>query len=81
MDNVTIQKAIIFAALKHKDQTRKATSVPYIVHPAEVMQILTAMGCSNEVICAGILHDTLEDTPATPQEIKDNFGSEVLTLV
>ena len=63
-----IHNAIIFASIKHQNQKRKGTNLPYIVHPMEVMQILTENGCSENVIVAGILHDTLEDTDTTPQE-------------
>jgi len=76
-----IQEAIIFATLKHEGQKRKGTDIPYIVHPMEVMQILTALNCSENVIIAGILHDTLEDTDATPDEIKQLFGADVLAIV
>lgn len=76
-----IQRAIIFATLKHRNQVRKSTDIPYIVHPMEVMQILTAMGCSENVIIAGILHDTLEDTNTKPEEIKEAFGADILNLV
>ena len=78
---LNIQKAIIFATLKHEGQKRKGTEIPYIVHPMEVMQILTELQCSEKVIIAGILHDTLEDTDATPEEIEKLFGSDVLALV
>ncbi len=76
-----IHEAIIFATLKHAAQKRKGTEIPYIVHPMEVMQILTANGCSEEVIVAGILHDTLEDTKTSPAEIEEKFGPEILALV
>ena len=79
--SLNIQKAIIFAALKHEGQKRKGTEIPYIVHPMEVMQILTAIGCREGVVIAGILHDTLEDTDATPEEIKELFGADVLSIV
>ena len=79
-----IHEAIIFAALKHnsaKNPNRKGTSIPYITHPMEVMQILTANNCSENVIVAGILHDTLEDTSTTPDEIDEKFGPEILEIV
>ena len=76
-----IQKAIVFATLAHEGQCRKGTNIPYIVHPMEVMQILTANGCNETVILAGILHDTLEDTQTTPEDILHIFGQEVLDLV
>ena len=79
--SVNIQKAIIFATQKHEGQKRKGTDIPYIVHPMEVMQILTDMHCEEAVIIAGILHDTLEDTDTTPEEIRQAFGENVLAIV
>lgn len=76
-----IHDAIIFATIAHQNQKRKGTDIPYIVHPMEVMQILTDMQCKESVIIAGVLHDTLEDTDATESEIKDLFGEEVLSIV
>lgn len=76
-----IHEAIIFATVKHAVQKRKGTEIPYIVHPMEVMQILTANGCSEKVIVAGILHDTLEDTKTSPAEIEQKFGADILALV
>lgn len=81
MITISIQKAIIFATLKHLKQKRKGTEIPYIVHPMEVMQILTDLDCSEKTIIAGILHDTLEDTETTPEEIQKEFGEDVLSLV
>lgn len=76
-----IHDAIIFATLKHQGQVRKGTDIPYIVHPMEVMQILTENLCSEDVIVAGILHDVLEDTNTTKAEILDKFGREILHIV
>lgn len=76
-----IHKAIEFAALKHANQKRKGTDIPYIVHPMEVMQILTENDCPEDIIVAGILHDTLEDTDTELEEIKENFGEYVARLV
>lgn len=81
MINLNIQKAIIFATLKHKEQKRKGTDIPYIVHPVEVMQILTSLNCNENIIIAGLLHDTLEDTSTTTEEIKNTFGEKVLDIV
>jgi (p)ppGpp synthase/HD superfamily hydrolase len=79
--DMTFHNAIIFAARKHKGQLRKGTDIPYIAHIMEVMQILIENGCGEEIIIAGILHDTLEDTETTPDEIRYNFGKEVLSIV
>lgn len=80
-EDLRIHNAIIFAAVKHRNQKRKGTDIPYIVHPMEVMQILTDMQCTENVIIAGILHDTLEDTDTKPEEIEAEFGKEVLDIV
>lgn len=76
-----IHEAIEFAAIKHRNQTRKSTDIPYIVHPMEVMQILTANGCDEKTIVAGILHDTLEDTATTHEELSEHFGEDVADIV
>lgn len=76
-----IQRAIIFGTQKHEGQKRKGTGIPYIVHPMEVMQILTELQCTDETIIAGILHDVLEDTKTNPNEIREMFGVNVLRIV
>jgi hypothetical protein len=76
-----IQQAINYATEKHAWQKRKGTEIPYITHPLKVMEILEKNGCSNNVIIAGVLHDTLEDTNAKPEEIEELFGSDVLAIV
>jgi len=81
MCNITIHKAIQFASLAHKDQCRKGTNIPYIVHPFEVAQILTDAECQEEVIVAGLLHDTVEDTEVTLELIEQEFGQYVAELV
>jgi len=76
-----VHKAVVFATLKHAGTNRKGTNLPYITHPMEVMQILIAEGCSEVVVIAGILHDTLEDTKTTKKEILDLFGENILKIV
>lgn len=78
---MNIHKAIIFATKAHKGQVRKGTDIPYVVHPMEVMQILTENRCSESVIVAGLLHDTLEDTSTTAEDIVTNFGQAIYELV
>lgn len=89
-DNELIAKAVRFATEKHasvinKDgsvgQKRKGSDIPYIVHPMEVWQILRNNCCSVNAQVAGLLHDTLEDTDTTPEEIEAKFGKEILELV
>lgn len=78
---MNFQDAIIFATNKHVGQTRKCGTTPYIVHPMEVMVLLTACKCSKDVIIAGVLHDTLEDTATTAEELTQQFGRRVTELV
>lgn len=76
-----LEDAICFAAQKHKGAKRKGTSRPYILHPLATLQILVSMEADLNLMAAGVLHDTLEDTDATLQELSDRFGSDVTALV
>ena len=76
-----LHKAIEYAAIKHRNQYRKGTDTPYIAHPMEVLQILSDNDCSIEVQIAGVLHDTVEDTDATIDDIEILFGTEIAELV
>ena len=76
-----LHQAITFAADKHRKQYRKGTDIPYIVHPMEVLQILAVNGCSLDVQIAGVLHDTVEDTDTTMEEIEALFGKRIAELV
>jgi (p)ppGpp synthase/HD superfamily hydrolase len=74
-------QAIEFATKAHSGQFRKHTKIPYIVHPLGVAKILIESGCSEEVVVAGLLHDTVEDTEVTLDQIESEFGKEVARLV
>lgn len=76
-----IDKAITFAALAHKDMVRKGTGQPYIFHPLEVLSLVSLMSDDDEVLCAAILHDTVEDTPVSIEDIKSEFSERVAKLV
>ncbi len=77
-----IIQAIDFAIDKHRNQTRKGKTVPYIVHPLDVMNILLKEeGLPEELIIAGVCHDLVEDTDTSLDEIKELFGEEVAKLV
>lgn len=80
-EGLLLHRAYSFAALAHEGQKRKGGPVPYIAHPAEVAQILAQAGATAEVICAGLLHDTLEDTSVTPEQLEEAFGLVVRKLV
>ncbi len=75
-----IEKAYKLAYQAHDGQVRKSGE-PYIIHPLCVATILAELELDKETIIAGLLHDVLEDTIMTEQEIKDEFGEEVLLLV
>ena len=75
-----ILEAYEFGATYHKGQTRK-TGEPYITHPVAVAQELSEMHLDSEAICAAILHDVVEDTAATLEEIENQFGEEVALIV
>ena len=79
--NQLIEKAACFAAVKHDGQYRKGTHIPYITHPYGVAMILMEEKQPEETIAAGLLHDTLEDTETTEEELFKNFGEEILMLV
>ena len=75
-----IEKAYHVASLAHKDQVRKSGE-PYIIHPLYVSIILADLEMDKETICAGLLHDVIEDTIMTEEEIKAQFGEDVALLV
>ncbi len=76
-----IDKAIKFASRAHLGQFRKASDIPYISHPFAVALLLQEAGASNEQIMAGILHDVVEDTDCTLEELERTFGTKVAELV
>jgi hypothetical protein len=76
-----ISKAIDFATKAHGNQKRKGTTIPYIVHPIDVLSILLKDGADEDLAVAGVLHDVIEDTPHTSDEIADVFGEAVSRLV
>jgi len=82
MISVNFLKAIRFAADKHRDQRRKDhRGSPYIVHPIAVAELLIEAGITDEAtLIAAILHDTIEDTDCTAEEIATLFGTEIAAL-
>lgn len=77
-------KALCFSAEKHRDQRRKdSTQSPYINHPIQVADLLWDVGGVRDpaTLVAAVLHDTIEDTDATAEEIESLFGAEVAALV
>src|SRR5690606_9561662 len=79
-DIKSIERAYLFAEDAHKEQFRKSGE-PYIVHPVQVAGILVDLEMDPSTIAGGFLHDVVEDTNVTLQEISDEFSSEVAMLV
>ncbi|HEX8640309.1 MAG TPA: bifunctional (p)ppGpp synthetase/guanosine-3',5'-bis(diphosphate) 3'-pyrophosphohydrolase [Allosphingosinicella sp.] len=79
-DEALINRAYVFSMKAHGSQTR-ASGDPYYSHPIEVAGILTDLRLDDETIVTAILHDTIEDTLATPEEIEKRFGPNVARLV
>ena len=79
-----LMEATLFAAEKHRDQRRKdARKTPYINHPIAVVNLLANVGqiTDLETLQAGMLHDTVEDTDTSPEELEERFGFGVCSLV
>ena len=84
MEKVDIEKinfAFKYAAEKHSHQFRKGTTIPYIVHIYEVYQYLREEGADEKTLIAGLLHDVVEDTGTSLEEIEQIFGEDIAKLV
>ena len=71
------EKAVAFALNAHSGQTRKLEDIPYFLHPAEAAAIAATLTCDRETLAAVILHDTVEDTDTTLDELRREFGDRV----
>jgi (p)ppGpp synthase/HD superfamily hydrolase len=76
-----VELAIEVAARAHAGQVRKATDIPYISHPYTVGMMLARAGMPEEVVAAGILHDTVEDTPLSLEYLHEKFGDKIAAIV
>jgi GTP diphosphokinase / guanosine-3',5'-bis(diphosphate) 3'-diphosphatase len=79
-DEAMLNRAYVYTVQKHGTQIR-ASGDPYFSHPVEVAGLMTDLKLDQETIATALLHDTVEDTLATIQDIEDNFGPEVARLV
>ena len=79
-DLAIIDRAVEYAQEKHKNQKRKDGS-PYIIHPLAVAEIVVEMGLDTDAILGALLHDCIEDTDASHEEIAKLFGTSVAELV
>ena len=83
-DNELILRAVAFASEKHQNQRRKnQAKTPYINHPIAVANYIVSIGgvCDVSVLCAALLHDTIEDTQTSYDELKDVFGVKIANIV
>lgn len=76
-----LDEAIQFAVNAHAGMTRKGDRLPYILHPMEVATIVATITNDEDVLCAAMLHDVVEDTPHTIDELREKFGDRVADLV
>ena len=76
-----LEEAVLYAAVSHAGTRRKGKSIPYILHPLEVMTIVGSITENEDVLAAAVLHDTVEDTSTTREDILRLFGARVAELV
>jgi GTP diphosphokinase / guanosine-3',5'-bis(diphosphate) 3'-diphosphatase len=76
-----LERAITFATKAHQGFPRKGTQTPYILHPMEAAAIVSSMTDEVEVMAAAVLHDVLEDTAITAEQLRSEFGNRVADLV
>lgn len=76
-----IEKAILFATEAHMGINRKGKTRPYILHPLEVLTIVASLTEEEDVLAAAVLHDTVEDTETTREDILREFGARIAALV
>ncbi len=76
-----LDRAIVFAVRAHAGTERRGKGFPYIVHPLEAMAIVATMTQDQELLAAAVLHDTVEDTHVTVEQIRSEFGDRIASLV
>ena len=81
LDTELLDRAIVFAVKAHSGTERRGKGFPYIVHPMEAMEIVATMTSDQELLAAAALHDTVEDTGVTLDDLRAEFGSRVAAIV
>ena len=81
LDTAFLDRAIVFAVRAHAGIERRGKGFPYIVHPMEAVEIVATMTRDQELLAAAVLHDTVEDTDVTIEQIQAEFGDRVAALV
>ena len=81
MDTSLLDRAILFAVRAHSGTERRGKGFPYIVHPMEAMAIASTMTADQEILAAAALHDVVEDTEVTLEDLRSEFGDRIAQLV
>jgi myo-inositol-1(or 4)-monophosphatase len=80
-DTQLLDRAIVFAVKAHAGTERRGKGFPYIVHPMEAVAIVATMTADQELLAAAALHDTVEDTDVTVEQLRAEFGPRIASLV
>lgn len=81
LDTALLDRAIVFAVRAHAGIERRGKGFPYIVHPMEAVEIVATITPDQELLAAAVLHDTVEDTDVTIEQIRAEFGDRVAAFV
>lgn len=81
LDTQLLDRAIVFAVRAHAGTERRGKGFPYIVHPLEAVEIVATMTADQELLAAAALHDTVEDTDVTVEQLRAEFGERIAALV
>ena len=81
LDTTLLDRAIVFAVRAHAGTERRGKGFPYIVHPMEAVEIVATITKDQELLAAAVLHDTVEDTDTTVEQIREEFGDRIASLV
>lgn len=81
LDTDLLDRAIIFAVKAHHNTERRGKGFPYIVHPMEAVEIVATITSDQELLAAAVLHDTIDDTDVTVEELRAEFGDRIANLV
>lgn len=81
IDTDLLDRAIVFAVKAHHNTERRGKGFPYIVHPLEAVEIVATITPDQELLAAAALHDTIEDTDVTVEDIRREFGDRIAELV
>lgn len=81
LDTELLDRAIIFAVRAHAGTERRGKGFPYVIHPMEAVEIVATITPDQEILAAAALHDTVEDTEVTVEQLRAEFGERIASLV